>query len=84
MSERDWVTAGRPDNRGSTPYNGRSIFFPPQRPDRLWNPHSLLANGHCGVKRPLLRDGHSNASCAEFKYEWNHIAIPHTSTWRGG
>jgi hypothetical protein len=24
------------------------IFSPPQRPDRLWGPHSLLSNGYRG------------------------------------
>jgi hypothetical protein len=40
------------DDRGSIPSRCKSLFFIPQFPGRLWNPLSLLPNGH---RRPFPR-----------------------------
>jgi hypothetical protein len=37
------------DCRGSIPGRGKRFFSPPQRPDRLWGPPSLLPNGYRGL-----------------------------------
>jgi hypothetical protein len=34
------------DCRGSIPSRGKRFFSTPQRPDRIWDPHSLLFNGY--------------------------------------
>jgi hypothetical protein len=36
------------DDRGSIPDRGRRFFLYPLRPDRLWDPPSLLYNGYRG------------------------------------
>jgi hypothetical protein len=36
------------DSWGSIPGRGKRFFTFPQRPDRLWDPPSLLTNGHRG------------------------------------
>jgi hypothetical protein len=42
------ATAGEELGRG----RGKIFFSSPQRPDRLWGPHSLLSNGHRGLLPP--------------------------------
>jgi hypothetical protein len=50
---------------------GSRIFFPPNRPDRLWGSPSLVSNGYCGfspgVKRPGREADHSPTASAEVK-----------------
>jgi hypothetical protein len=36
------------DGQGSISGRDKRSFFTPQRPDRLWGPHSLLPNGYRG------------------------------------
>jgi hypothetical protein len=41
--------ARRPRSWGSIPGRGKRLFSPPQRPDRLCSPLSLLSNGYRGL-----------------------------------
>jgi hypothetical protein len=51
---------------------GSRIFFSPRRPDRLWGPPSLLANGQ--VKRPGREADHSPPTSVEVKKMWVYIS----------
>jgi hypothetical protein len=79
------------NRRTSIPYTGWTVrclnpstekrfVFPPKRPDRLWDPPSLLFNGYRegdsfpGVKREEREAGHSPPCRAQVKNEWGYIS----------
>jgi hypothetical protein len=43
------ATSYRLDRLGSIPGRGKRFFITKQRPDRLWDPPSLLSNGYRGL-----------------------------------
>jgi hypothetical protein len=55
------------------------IVSSPQRPDRLWEPPSLLSNVYRltpGVKRQGLQADHSPPASAEIKKMWIYTSTP--------
>jgi hypothetical protein len=73
---------------GSVSGKGKIFFSSPQRPDRLWCPHSLLYNGYWGavspvVKQPGREADHSPPPNAEVKNGGAVPPFPETSSWRG-
>jgi hypothetical protein len=65
---------------GSNPDTGWEFFSLPPRPDRLWNPPSLLSNVYYGffpgVKRPGREADHSVPFSAEVKNVWSCTSTP--------
>ena len=61
---------------GSNAGRGKSLFFPPKRPDWLWDPPSLPFNGYGGsfpgVKRPGSDANHLRPSCVDVDNEWRY------------
>jgi hypothetical protein len=58
-----------------------NVFFSPPRPDRPWDPPSLLPNGFRGllpgeVNRPGCEADRSLPSSAEVKNAWGYTSIP--------
>jgi hypothetical protein len=73
----DNLRAGRPEVR--TP---ERFFFSKNRPNQLWNPHSLPFNGYRGLfteaKRTWHEVDHSSISSAEVKNKWACVSAPPT------
>jgi hypothetical protein len=64
----DWMIGG------SSPGWGWEFSSLPPRPDRLWNPPSLLSNGYEGLLHLVPRS----------KNEWNYTSTPPVRlSWRG-
>ena len=66
--------------RGSNPGTGKQFISSPERPDRLWAPHSIVSKSHRGsfpgIKRPVREVTHSPPSGAGDKTEWRYAPIP--------
>jgi hypothetical protein len=81
--------AGRSGFWGSIPGGGWEFFSSPPRPERLWDPLSLLSNGYQGlfpwrVKRPGCEADHSPSSIAEVKECVElYLHSPNTPSLRG-
>jgi hypothetical protein len=75
-------------SRGSIPGVGGegNLLSSPPRPERLWDPPSLLSSGwraiSPGVKRPGREAHRSPPSSAEVNSR-SYTSTPHTSSWRG-
>jgi hypothetical protein len=69
---------------GSFPGSARFFSFP-QRPDRLWDPHSLLSKVYRGyfpgVKRQARIADHSPPTSAEVKKSGAIPPLSHLSSW---
>ena len=63
-----------------SPLPGRGFLPSRKRPDRHWDPPSLLYNGYRGsfpeAKRLGLEADHLPPSTAEFKNEWSYTSSP--------
>jgi hypothetical protein len=67
--------------RGSNPNTFKRFLSPPNRPDRLWSPPSLLFSGFRGLKRPECEVNHSRQSSAKVK-EWSPNYFPPICLYR--
>jgi hypothetical protein len=74
------LRVGRPEF-GSRQGQWRGLFPSQPRPDRLWDPPSLLSNGYLGTPSPGVKwPGHENdhlpPSRAKVKNAWNYTSTP--------
>ena len=70
----------------------QQIFFPPDSIDCLWDPSTVMLNGHHDsflvVKRPERDVDHSSPSRAKVKNKWSYTStprdkwVPVTTAWR--
>jgi hypothetical protein len=65
------LLAERPRSRSSSP--GKAQYFSPRRPNRFWDPSSLLSNGY---QRPRREAEHSPPTSAEVKNTWIYTSTP--------
>jgi hypothetical protein len=70
------------DGRGSISDRGKRFLSSPQRPDRLWDPPSLLSNCSLGGKAPGIWSYHSPSSSVEVKNGAAILPLPDMSSWR--
>jgi hypothetical protein len=65
---------------------GAKIFFSPRRPDRFWDPPSLLSNGYQGLSPGVKRQGRetdqSPPTSARSRISGSIHPLPHTPSWR--
>jgi hypothetical protein len=83
----DWLQAGRPRGRSSSPGGGKNFHFSmlstpalgPTQPPIQWVPGALSPE----VKRQGREADHSPQTTAEVKKMWLYTSILYTSSWRG-
>jgi hypothetical protein len=88
QSYRDWLRAGRPRGRSSSPGRVKYFLFStssrqalrPTQPPIRWIPGGGGLSP--GVKRPRRETDHSYPSSAEVKKMWIYISTPNTPSWR--
>jgi hypothetical protein len=70
----DWLRAGRPRDRSSSPGKGK-ISSSPRRLDQLWGPSSLLPSGYRAVKWLRHEADHSPPTSVDVKNTWIYTYI---------